>query len=161
MRAIGSSNFTAQMVEEAHAVAARRSQTPFASEQSEYSWLERDAEVELLPACERLGIGFIPYFPLASGLLTGKYRRGVPAQEGTRLHGRALEDADLDRVERLELFAAERGVTLLDVAIGGLAAQPAVASVIAGATKSEQVRANAAAGAWEPTPEDLAALRAL
>ena len=161
VRAIGSSNFTAQMVEEAHAVAAERGLTPFVSEQSECSWLVRDVEEELLPTCERLGVGFIPYFPLASGLLTGKYRRGEPAPEGTRLHGRELDDADLDRVERLEAFAAERGVTLLDVAIGGLAAVPGVASVIAGATKPEQVRANAAAGEWEPSPEELAALRSL
>ena len=93
---------------------AERGLTPFVSEQSEYSWLARTAEDELLPACERLGIGFIPYFPLASGLLTGKYRRGEPAPEGTRLHGRELDDAHLDRVERLEAFAAERGVSLLE-----------------------------------------------
>ena len=161
VRAIGSSNFTAQMVEEGAAVAAERGLTPFAGEQSEYSWLVREAEDELLPACERLGVGFIPYFPLASGLLTGKYRRGEPAPQGTRLHGRELEDAKLDRVERLAAFATERGVTLLDIAIGGLAAQPGVASVIAGATKADQVRANAAAGAWEPSADDLAALRAL
>ena len=159
--AIGSSNFTAAMVEEAHAIAAERQLTPFVSEQSEYSWLAREAENELLPACERLGIGFIPYFPLASGLLTGKYRRGEPAPEGTRLHGRDLDDAKLDRVERLEAFASERGVALLDVAIGGLLAQPAVTSVIAGATKPEQVRANARAGNWQPSPDDLAALRSL
>jgi len=161
VRAIGSSNFTAQMVEEGAAVAAERGLTPFAGEQSEYSWLVREAEDELLPACERLGVGFIPYFPLASGLLTGKYRRGEPAPAGTRLHGRELEDAHLDRVEQLQVFAAERGVTLLDVALGGLAAVPGVASVIAGATKADQVRANAAAGAWEPSADDLAALRAL
>ena len=161
VRAIGSSNFTAQMVEDAHAAAGERSLTPFVSEQSEYSWLVRKAEEELLPTCERLGLGFIPYFPLASGLLTGKYRRGEPAPEGTRLHGRELEDAKFDRVEQLEAFAAERGVTLLDVAIGGLAAAPGVASVIAGATKPEQVRANAAAGRWEPSADDLAALRSL
>ena len=161
VRAIGSSNFTAEMVEEAHAVAGEGGLTPFVSEQSEYSWLVRQAEEELLPACERLGVGFIPYFPLASGLLTGKYRRGEPAPEGTRLHGRELDDAHLDRVEQLEAFAAERGVTLLDVAIGGLAAVPGVVSVIAGATKPEQVRANAAAGGWEPSADDLAALRAL
>ena len=161
VRAIGSSNFTAQMVEEAHAGAAERRLTPFVSEQSQYSWLRREAEAELLPACERLGVGFIPYFPLASGLLTGKYRRGEPTPEGTRLHGRELDEADLDRVERLEAFAAERGVTLLDVAIGGLAAVPGVASVIAGATQPGQVRANAAAGAWEPTPDELAELRSV
>jgi aryl-alcohol dehydrogenase-like predicted oxidoreductase len=161
VRAIGSSNFTAAMVEEAGAVAAERQLTPFVSEQSEYSWLAREAEDELLPACERLGIAFIPYFPLASGLLTGKYRRGEPAPEGTRLSGRALDDGRLARVERLEAFARERGVGLLDVAIGGLLGRPAVVSVIAGATKPEQVRANAAAGAWEPAPDELAELRAL
>ena len=131
------------------------------SEQSQYSWLRRDAERELLPACERLGIGFIPYFPLASGLLTGKYRRGEPAPEGTRLHGRQIDDADYDRIERLEAFARERGASLLEVAIGGLAAMPGVASVIAGATRPEQVRANAEAGKWEPSAEELAATRAV
>jgi aryl-alcohol dehydrogenase-like predicted oxidoreductase len=161
VRAIGSSNFTAAMVEEADAIASERRLTPFASEQSEYSWLARDAEDELLPACQRLGVGFVPYFPLASGLLTGKYRRGEPAPEGTRLHGRELDEAKLDRVERLEALASERGATLLEVAIGGLLAQPAVTSVIAGATRPEQVRANALAGDWEPAAEDLAALRSL
>lgn len=161
VRAIGSSNFTAAMVEEAHAIARERGLTPFVSEQSEYSWLVRNVEEELLPACERLGVGFVPYFPLASGLLTGKYRRGEAPPEGTRLHGRELDEEKLAQVERLEQFAHERGVTLLDVAIGGLAAVPGVASVIAGATKPEQARANAAAGQWEPAPEDLAELRSL
>ncbi len=165
VRAIGSSNFSAQQVEEARrarrASAASRRSSPT---QNEYSWLVRARlSEELLPACERLGVGFIPYFPLASGLLTGKYRRGEPAPEGTRLHGREL-DATRRRAtgsRRSRRSRRERGVALLDVAIGGLAAQPAVASVIAGATKPEQVRANAAAGAWEPAPEELAALRAL
>jgi aryl-alcohol dehydrogenase-like predicted oxidoreductase len=161
VRAIGSSNFTAAMVEDAQAIAARRGLTPFVTEQSEYSWLAREAEEELLPTCERLGVGFIPYFPLASGLLTGKYRRGEPAPEGTRLHGRSLEVDKLDRVEQLEAFAGERGATLLQVAIGGLAAVAGVVSVIAGATRPEQVRANAAAGSWEPSTDELAALRSL
>jgi aryl-alcohol dehydrogenase-like predicted oxidoreductase len=160
VRAIGSSNFSAAMVEEAHAAAETRGLTPFATEQSQYSWLRRDAEDELLPACERLGVGFIPYFPLASGLLTGKYRRGEPAPAGTRLHGRDLDASDLERVERLEALGRERDASLLELAIGGLAAQRAVVSVIAGATKPEQVRANAAAGSWEPSDADLAALRA-
>ena len=159
--AIGSSNFTPAMVEEAAAIAAERGLTPFVSEQSEYSWLRRSAEQELLPTSSRLGIGFIPYFPLASGLLTGKYAKGEPAPEGTRLAGRELANADLDTVERLREFAERHGVSLLHVAIGGLAAVDGVASVIAGATKPEQVRANAAAGAWEPTPEQLAELRSL
>ena len=161
VRAIGSSNFTAAMVEEAHAVASERGLTPFVSEQSQYSWLRREAEAELLPTCRRLGVGFIPYFPLASGLLTGKYTKGAPAPEGTRLAGRELADEDLDAVDRLSAFAEQRGVSLLDVAIGGLAAEPGVGSVIAGATKPEQVRANAAAGDWEPTADELAELRSL
>ena len=128
---------------------------PYVTEQSEYSWLARDAESELLPTCERLGLGFIPYFPLASGLLTGKVSRDRPPAEGTRLHGSELDDEKLDRVERYRAWAEAHGVSLLDVAVGGLAAVSPVASVIAGATKPEQVRANAAAGAWEPTPDEL------
>ena len=157
IRAYGTSNYSPAKLGEAAALA----QEAYVSEQSEYSWLERKAEQELLSTCRRLGLGFIPYFPLASGLLTGKYRRGRPAPEGTRLHGREIDDAQYDRVEVLAAFAEERGVTLLEVAIGGLAAQEPVASVIAGATKPEQVRANAAAGAWEPTGGDLEALLAL
>jgi len=159
VRAIGSSNFSAALVDEAHAVADNQGLSLFVSEQSEYSWLVRDAEQELLPACERLGIGFIPYFPLASGLLTGKYRRGEPPPEGTRLHGREISDEHLDKVERLEAWAREHGVSLLDVAIGGLAAQPAVVSVIAGATRPDQVRANAEAGHWQPSADELSSLR--
>jgi len=161
VRAIGSSNFTAAMVAEAAETARERGLTPFVSEQSQYSWLRRDAEQELLPTCRRLGIGFIPYFPLASGLLTGKYERGRPAPKGTRLAGRELDAADLDAVERLQAFAEGHGVSLLEVAIGGLAAVDGIASVIAGATKREQVRANAAAGEWEPMPEQLEELRSL
>ena len=161
VRAIGSSNFTAARVGEAAEIARERGLTPFASEQSQYSWLRRGAEQELLPTCRRLGIGFIPYFPLASGLLTGKYERGRPGPEGTRLAGRELDAADLDAVERLQAFAERHGVSLLEVAIGGLAAVDGIASVIAGATKREQVRANAAAGGWEPMPEQLEELRSL
>ena len=157
IRAYGTSNYTARRIEQAAALAREA----YVSEQSEYSWLMRDAERDLLPTCERLGLGFIPYFPLASGLLTGKYRRDEAAPEGTRLHGREISDARWDRLDTIEAFARERGVSLLEVAIGGLAAQPAVASVIAGATKPEQVRANAAAGEWEPSPDDGAKLRAL
>ena len=161
VRAIGSSNFTPAMVEEAAAIASERGLTPFVSEQSEYSWLRRGAEDELLPACDRHGVGFIPYFPLASGLLTGKYAKGEPPPPGTRLHGREVADSDLDAVERVRAFGERHGASLLEVAIGGLAAVPGVASVIAGATKPEQVRANAAAGSWEPGPDELAELHAL
>jgi aryl-alcohol dehydrogenase-like predicted oxidoreductase len=105
----------------------------------------------------------LPYFPLASGLLTGKYRRGQPRPEGTRLATRdeVFTDETFDRVEALEAFAAERVITLLEVAIGGLLGQPAVSSVISGATKPEQVRSNATAGEWEPSEDDLAALDAI
>src|SRR5918995_1668554 len=150
-----------ELVEQAGAIVAERDLTPFVSEQSQYSWLRRGAEDELLPACRHLGVAFIPYFPLASGLLTGKYAKGEPAPPGTRLHGREIADDDLDAVARLQEFAERRGVSLLEVAIGGLAAVTGVASVIAGATSPEQVRANAAAGAWEPDEDTLADLLAL
>jgi len=131
-----------------------------AAVQNRYSLLEREAEAEMLPLCRDRSVAFIPYFPLASGLLTGKYRRGKPAPEGSRLAGRDLV-ADWDRIEALDAFARERGHTLLELAIGGLASQPAVASVIAGATTPEQARANAAAGEWRLGDDDRAALAAL
>ncbi len=162
VRFIGSSNFSAAQVGEADAVAAERGLARFVTAQNRYSWLERGAEDELIPALERLGVALIPYFPLASGLLTGKYHRGAPEPEGTRLSGRLeVSDEQWSRIEGLEAFAAERSLTLLDVAIGGLAAQPTVCSVIAGAMTPTQVRANAAAVAWEPSPAELDELRAL
>ena len=160
VRAVGTSNYAPATLERA-AELARSLDLPYVSEQGEYSWLEREAERELLPTCERLGLGFIPYFPLASGLLTGKVDRAHPPQPGTRLHGRTIDEATLRRVERLRDWAEAHGVSLLQVAIGGLLAVRPLASVIAGATKPEQVRANAAAGAWEPTPDELAELRSL
>jgi aryl-alcohol dehydrogenase-like predicted oxidoreductase len=161
VRWIGSSNFSAQQIEDADRVARERGLTRFVSAQNQYSLVHRETEDEVLPACERLGIGLLPYFPLASGLLTGKYVRGEEATEG-RLAGREIPDEQWERVEALQRFADERGVSLLEVAIGGLLGMsPAVSSVIAGATKPEQVRANVRAGAWEPTPEDVAPLRAL
>ena len=163
VRFIGSSNYDARQIEEADRVARERGVARFVSAQNRYSLVRREAEDELLPACERLEIGMLPYFPLESGLLSGKYRHGEAAPEGTRLASRPdwLTDEAFDRVDALERFAEERGVSLLEVAIGGLAAMPAIASVIAGATKPEQVRANAAAGEWEPSADDVAALRAL
>ena len=160
VRYIGSSNFSPAQVEEADGVARRNGWARFVSAQNEYSLLERDVEDELAPACERLGIALIPYFPLASGLLTGKYRRGRPAPKGTRLEGRPerLTDEVFDRLEALERFGKERRRSLLEVAISGLAAKPAVGSIIAGATSPEQVRANAEAGDWVLSEEDLAAL---
>jgi aryl-alcohol dehydrogenase-like predicted oxidoreductase len=163
VRVIGSSQFDAAQVAEADEVARARGLERFVSTQNAYSVLERDAERELVPACERAGVGVIPFYPLARGLLTGKYRRGEPAPPGTQLASQGLDVAGStwDRLEALEAFARERGLDLLAVAIGGLAAEPAVASVIAGATSPEQVRANAAAAEWEPDAADLEALRAL
>jgi len=160
VRYIGSSNFTGWQVVDADWTARAAGTTPFVSAQNEYSLLERDVEDELVPACEHVGVGLLPFFPLASGLLTGKYRRGEAAPEGTRLAGNAdrLAGADWDTVEALEAFAARRDLRLIDVAIGGLAAQPAVASVIAGATRPEQVLDNVRAGGWDPSADDLAEL---
>ncbi len=160
VRWIGSSNFSAEQIDEADRVSRERGLERFVSAQNHYSLVERETEDEVLPACERLGIGQLPFFPLASGLLTGKYRRGETASEG-RLAGREIPDAQWEQVEALQSYADEHGVSLLDVAIGGLAAMPAISSVIAGATKPEQVRANVAAGAWEPDAEAVAALEAL
>ena len=163
VRFLGSSQLSAAQVAAADEIAGARGWPRFVSAQNEYSLLHRGAERELVPTCERLGLGVIPFFPLARGLLTGKYRRGEPPPEGTRLAAQGLDvpAETWDRVEALEAFARARGATVLELAIGGLAAQPTVASVIAGATSPEQVRANAAAGTWEPTPADLEALRTL
>jgi aryl-alcohol dehydrogenase-like predicted oxidoreductase len=162
VRYIGSSNFTGWQVADADWTARTSGLSRFISAQNEYSLLERDAEAELVPACERFGVGLLPYFPLASGLLSGKYRRGADVPENTRLAAwnmtGALTDERFDVLEKLQAFADERSVTMLHLAIGGLAAQPGVSSVIAGATSVEQIRANVAAGAWQPTHDDLAAL---
>jgi aryl-alcohol dehydrogenase-like predicted oxidoreductase len=161
VRYIGSSNYTAQLLQEADALARERQLTHFVSAQNHYSLVERGIEDDVLPMCERLGIGQLPYFPLASGLLTGKYTRGVEATEG-RLAGREIAEERWDRAEALQRYADERGVPLLHVAVGGLLAlSPAVSSVIAGATKPEQVRANVEAGSWQLSDADVAALRAL
>jgi len=157
--AIGCSNFSAAELEEADRVARERGLARFVTLQNEYSLLERGIEAEVAPACERLGVSILPYFPLYKGLLTGKYRRGEQAPEGTRLAGSVPgTDEQFDVVEALRAFAEERGVEMIDVAIAGLAAQPAVGSVIAGATKPEQVRANVGALRWQPSAEDLAKL---
>jgi len=160
VRWIGSSNFSAEQIEAAEEIARGAGFHRFVSAQNEYSFVDRGVEGDVLAACEKLGIGFLPYFPLASGLLTGKYRRGEEATEG-RLAGREIPDEQWDRVDALQAYADERGASLLEVAIGGLLAMPAVTSVIAGATKPEQVRGNVAAGAWEPSAEGVEALRAL
>jgi len=163
VRAIGASNFSAEQIQEADATAREHGFTRFAAVQNEYSLLVRDPEPDVLPTCERLGVGFVPYFPLASGLLTGKYRRGSAAPAGSRLSAREriATDAQFDLLEALEQFAHERGVSLTEVAIGALLARPVVSSVIAGATKPDQVRANAAAGRWIPGEDDQAALESI
>jgi aryl-alcohol dehydrogenase-like predicted oxidoreductase len=136
---------------------------PIFAVQNEYSLLERAAAKDVLPSARALGVGFVPYFPLAHGLLTGKYRRGEPAPEGTRLHDRpeALTDERFDEIEALERIAAEKGHSLLELAIAALASEPGILSVIAGATRPEQVRANAQAGKWQLNPTDLAELEGL
>jgi aryl-alcohol dehydrogenase-like predicted oxidoreductase len=155
-RALGVSQHSAAQIREAHDAAGHR----LVAVQDEYSLLERGIEADIGPKCERLGLAFLPFFPLASGLLTGKYRRGEDAPEGTRLHGRdeIADDATWDRLDALAGFCDERGIEPIDVAIGWLAAQPIVASVIAGATKPEQVERNARAGDWEPSADDRAEL---
>jgi aryl-alcohol dehydrogenase-like predicted oxidoreductase len=160
VRWIGSSNFSAEQIEAAEENSRGAGFHRFVSVQNEYSLVEREAEDDVLPTCERLGIGFLPYFPLASGLLTGKYRRGEVAREG-RLAGREIAEERWDRLEALQRYAERRNISLLEVAVGGLLAMPPVTSVIAGATSPEQVQQNVAAGAWEPSAEDLEALRAL
>jgi aryl-alcohol dehydrogenase-like predicted oxidoreductase len=163
VRYIGCSNVAGWQVADAAWTASSAGLTGFISVQNEYSLLDRSIEAEVVLACERFGLGVLPYFPLAQGLLTGKFRRGEPAAPGTRLANRpeVLDRADWDVVEALAAFAEERDMGLLDVAVGWLAAQPAVASVIAGATRPEQVRANVAAAEWIPSVEDLAALDAI
>ena len=163
VRYLGHSKFAGWQVAHAEWVARTRGFERFVSAQTEYNLLNTSAEAELVPALEEYGIGLLPFYPLASGLLTGKYRRGEGAPEGSRIAAWGMQskltDATFDRIDALSAFAAERGVTVLDVAMGGLAARPAVASVIAGATSAEQVRANVAAGLWQPTAADAAALQ--
>jgi aryl-alcohol dehydrogenase-like predicted oxidoreductase len=161
VRYIGSSNFAGWQIADADWIARTRRQVRFVSAQNHYSLLQRDAERDVIPSCMNRGIGVLPYFPLANGLLTGKYSRGQAPPRGTRLAGRESELTDdvFDKLEALERFGEEHGRSLLDVAIAGLAAVPAIASVIAGATKPEQVRINATAGEWELSPDELAKLR--
>jgi aryl-alcohol dehydrogenase-like predicted oxidoreductase len=162
VRYIGSSNLKAWQLVEADFLARHGDRTRFVSAQNRYNLLERDAENELIPACQSYGVGLLPYYPLANGLLTGKHRRTEPPVAGSRIAERepAIHtDADWDLIERLESFAIERGLTLLEVALAGLAAQPAVSSVIAGAKTTEQLRANVAAIDWQPSIAELLELR--
>lgn len=157
VRYLGSSNVSGWQIADAQWSARTSGFERFVSVQNEYSLLERGIEDEVIPACEEYGIGVLPYFPLARGLLTGKYRRGEKPSTGRLKNNPELvENADHDVIDDLQGYASELGIDILDLAIGGLAAQPAVASVIAGATTPEQVNANVAAGLWEPTAADLA-----
>jgi aryl-alcohol dehydrogenase-like predicted oxidoreductase len=152
VRFIGCSNFSAEQL--------RAGDGRFVSLQNQYSLLRREIEADVLPECERRGVGVLPFFPLASGLLTGKYRRGERGPEGSRLSTRdnIADDATYDRLERFAEFAAERGVEPIDVAIGWLADKPVIASVIAGATRPEQIERNVRAGEWRPSEADRAEL---
>jgi aryl-alcohol dehydrogenase-like predicted oxidoreductase len=160
VRYVGCSNFTADQVDESARIAEQNGWAAFVSLQNEYSLLSRGLEADVVPACERHGLGVLPYFPLARGLLTGKYRRGEAGPPGARLSGRdEIADArTFDVLEALERYAEERGVSLIEVAIAGLAAQRAVASVIAGATRPDQIAGNARAARWIPSEDDLRAL---
>jgi aryl-alcohol dehydrogenase-like predicted oxidoreductase len=165
IRCAGSSNLLGWQIADADWMARTRGLTRFVTAQNEYSLLDRSVEGAVIPACAHFDIGMIPYSPLANGLLTGKHRRGQPPVPGTRLATAAganadrwLTDRNFDIVERLEDFARARDLSLLDVVLGGLAAQPQVISVIAGAMSPEQVRANAHAGRWRPSASDLAEL---
>ncbi|MGR6918502.1 aldo/keto reductase [[Actinomadura] parvosata] len=163
VRYVGSSNVSGEQIGQAAEAARAGGLVPFVSTQTHWSLLERDAEREVVPAALRHGVGVLPYFPLAHGLLTGKARLGQEPPAGSRIarlpHLRTPER--LDRVEALAKWAAEHGRSLLEVAIGALAALPGCGSVIAGATGPEQVLANAAAGGWEPSAEELAEITAL
>ncbi len=163
VRYIGHSNFTGWQLADADWAARTAHRTPFVSAQNEYSLLRRDIERDLLPAAEHFGIGILPFFPLANGLLTGKYTRaGRPS--GSRLTDikpHLLDSAPWDQLERLQKFADERSVSMLDVAFGWLLSRPGVSSVIAGATSPEQVRANAAAAGFRLGADDLAEIDAI
>jgi aryl-alcohol dehydrogenase-like predicted oxidoreductase len=164
VRYIGCSNFAGWQIADADWTARQGRLNRFVSAQNVYSLLERRIEAEVLPACERFGLGMLPYFPLASGLLTGKYRRNEQPPEGTRLAAagpraaRALSDRNFDVVEQLTAFSAERGRTLLELAFGWLLTRPVISSVIAGATSIEQVKANVEAASWRLTPDEFQAV---
>jgi aryl-alcohol dehydrogenase-like predicted oxidoreductase len=165
VREIGNSNFSGEQIDDAESVSEQHGLARFVSAQNHFNLLHREPLDDVVPACVRRGLGVLPYFPLASGLLTGKYRRGAPAPEGTRLSqlpeeraARVMSDRNFDQVDELSAFAAERDHTILELAFAWLAAQPAMASIIAGATRPEQVAANVAAVDWRLSDDDLAQL---
>ena len=159
IRYAGCSNFAGWQIADAHWTALRDHLNPFVTAQNHMSLLERGVVREVIPACDRFGLGMLPFFPLASGLLTGKYQRGVPAPEGTRLAGaraaRALSEDNFDRVEKLEAFARERDRSLLELAFGWLLSFPVVSSVIAGATRPEQAKANVEASTMRLDADEM------
>lgn len=164
---IGNSNFTGWQIADADWTSRTQGLERFVSAQNNFSLLERGVEREVLPACERFGLGLLPYFPLASGFLTGKYHRGEPPRQGTRLAAwgkrgeAALNDRNFDRLEALDRWAEQRGRRILDLAFAWLLGHGAVSSVIAGATSAEQVQANARCAEWILTPEEVSEVRAL
>ena len=161
VRYIGCSNFAGWQVVEADWTSRTEHLSRFVSAQNEYSLLQRAPERELIPAIQKYGLGLLPYFPLASGFLTGKYRPNEAAPEGTRLGGgspmagRILNEGNYDMLVKLETFAQERGHTMIELAFGWLASKPYVSSVIAGATKPEQVEQNATSAGWRMTAEEM------
>jgi aryl-alcohol dehydrogenase-like predicted oxidoreductase len=165
VREIGNSNFSGQQIDDAEAVSVSRGLARFVSAQNHFNLLHREPLQDVVPACVRHGLGMLPYFPLASGLLTGKYQRGEPAPAGTRLSSlpeeraaRVMSDRNFEQVDALSAFAVARGHTILELAFAWLAAQPAMTSIIAGATTPEQVAANVAAVDWQLSDADLAEL---
>jgi aryl-alcohol dehydrogenase-like predicted oxidoreductase len=161
VRYFGHSHFSAWQTADADWQARSRGRERFISAQNHYSLLERAAEQDLLPACEHFGVGLLPYFPLANGLLSGKYRRDQPAPKGARMSGRVIDAQTYDMIEQLAGYSAARDLTMVDVAIGALLYQSAVSCVIAGATRVEQAVANARAARWHASAQDMAELRGL
>ncbi len=161
VRYLGCSNFAGWQLVDAHWISRTRGLNSYVSAQNNYSLLDRRIEHELVPACRQFGVGILPYFPLASGFLTGKYRRGAEPPKGTRLGmmqqtaTRVLTEANFAVLDRLEEFARGHGHTMLELAIGWLASQPFVSSVISGATRPEQVSENVKAGAWKLSPQEI------
>lgn len=155
VRYVGCSNFSGEQLAEAARVSAGRRRAPFVTAQNEYNVLDRGIEADLLPVCRAQGVGILPYYPIARGLLTGKYRRGHPGPKGSRLAG-ALGGTDFDTLEKLECLAGKRGRALLDLAISWLAAKAETASIIAGASRPDQPAANVAAAGWKMTAAELA-----
>jgi aryl-alcohol dehydrogenase-like predicted oxidoreductase len=157
VREIGCSNFSPEQLQEANDISLKTNGARFVSVQNEYSLLKRDPEQGVLQACDKLEIAFIPYFPLFGGLLSGKYRKDQPLPSGTRIEANSprLESANLDKVEKLIAFAESKGHTILELAFSWILAHKEVASVIAGATSTEQIHANAGAAGWSLSTADL------